>query len=85
MRVLGLMSGTSLDGADAVLVVNPPKQGVGHYIGANAFAEIAIAFYFGKKIFLLYDQFPPYADELSAWGVVPLRGDLGLLASIIKG
>lgn len=32
-----------------LLVVNPDKNGIKNYIGANTFAEIAIAFYFGKK------------------------------------
>lgn len=33
----------------ALLVVNSDKKGVKNYIGANTFAEIAIAFYFEKK------------------------------------
>ena len=33
----------------AVLAVNDMKRGVANYIGASTFAEIAIAFYFGKK------------------------------------
>lgn len=62
-----------------VLVVNQEKRGKKNYIGANTFAEIAIAFYFGKKVFLLYDVYEPYFDELLAWGCVPLKGDINLI------
>lgn len=47
-----------------------------NYIGANTFAEIAIAFYFGKKVFLLNDIYEPYSDELIAWGAIPLKGEI---------
>ncbi|MCL2407472.1 MAG: hypothetical protein FWC95_06030 [Defluviitaleaceae bacterium] len=60
----------------AVLIVNEAKRGIDNYIGANSFAEIALAFYFGKKIFLLNDIYTPYADELAAWGAVTLNNDL---------
>ena len=60
----------------AILVVNEAKKGISNYIGASAFSEIAIAFYFGKKIFILNDIYDPYKDELSAWGVIPLGGEL---------
>ena len=60
----------------AVLVANDVKRGIANYIGASTFAEIAIAFYFGKRIFILNDLYDPYHDELTAWGVVPLNGTL---------
>ena len=60
----------------AILVVNEAKEGISNYIGASAFSEIAIAFYFGKKIFILNDIYDPHKDELSAWGVIPLGGEL---------
>ena len=60
----------------AVLIVNDAKLGVANYIGASTFAEIAIAFYFNKKIFILNDIYVQYKDELSAWGVIPLNGKL---------
>jgi len=60
----------------AILVLNETKNGVSNYIGANTFAEIAIAFYFGKKIYVLHDIFSPYKDELLAWGAVALNGNL---------
>jgi len=34
----------------AILVVNESKNGEDNYIGANTFAEIALAFYFEKKM-----------------------------------
>lgn len=60
----------------AILVVNDPKKGISNYIGANTFAEIAIAFYFGKQIYLLNDLYEPYADELLAWGAILLKGSI---------
>ena len=63
----------------ALLVVNSDKKGVKNYIWANTFAEIAIAFYFEKKIYLLNDIYGPYSDELLAWNVIPLKGNLNLL------
>ena len=60
----------------AIVVINEPKNGVADYIGANTFAEIALAFYFGKKIFLLNNIYDKLADELLAWGAIPLFGDV---------
>jgi diphthamide synthase subunit DPH2 len=64
------------DDTHAIFVVNEEKNDTPHYIGANSFAEIAIAFYFGKKIFLLNSAYKPYEDELSAWGAVALHGKI---------
>jgi len=58
----------------AVLIVNETKKGIKNYIGANTFAEIAIAFYFNKRIFLLNGIYEPFKDELLAWGAVSLNG-----------
>lgn len=70
---------------DAVLVVNEPKNGIENYIGANTFAEIAIAFFFQKKIYLLHDYYEPFLDELKAWEAVTLGGDIGrLLKDVTK-
>lgn len=63
----------------AILVVNNSKKGIANYIGANTFAEIAIAFYFGKKIYLLNDIYEPYSDELLAWGAISLNGNIDFL------
>lgn len=61
---------------DYILIVNTTKKGIENYIGPNSFAEIAFAFYFNKKIYLLNDIYEPYEDELVGWGVIPLKGDL---------
>ena len=60
----------------AILVMNEPNRGIENYIGANAFAEVAIAFFHGKSIFLLHDVYEPFADELTAWGAIPLHGSI---------
>jgi hypothetical protein len=61
----------------AILVVNVDREGRHDYIGPNAFAEIAISFAEGRDIYLLQGMPTPYADELTAWGVRCLHGDLG--------
>lgn len=61
---------------DYVLVINENKNGKKNYVGANSFAEVAMGFYFGKKVFLKNDIYEPYADELLGWGVIPLKGNL---------
>ena len=68
---------------DYVLVVNEEKNGIKNYIGANSFAEIAMGFYKGKKVFVLNDLYEPYLDELKGWGIIPLRGDVDKLENYI--
>ena len=60
----------------AILVVNESKGGKDDYIGANTFAEIALAFYFEKKIYILHGIYQPYEDELLAWGSRLLNGNV---------
>ncbi len=43
-----------IEKADTVLVANYDKKGIKGYIGGNTFLEMGIAFYLGKKIYLLY-------------------------------
>lgn len=64
-----------------ILIVNATKNGIENYIGPNSFAEIAMAFYHNKKIFLLNDLYEPYLDELNGWGVDCLKGDLKKILS----
>ena len=61
---------------DIVLAVNVTKNGIDKYIGPNTFAEIAMAFYFNKKIYLLNDIYEPYKDELEGWNTIALKGNL---------
>lgn len=65
----------------AVLIVNMPRKRRPNYIGANTFAEIAIAVNAKKRVYLLNDLYPPFGDELSAWGAIPLNGILTTLIS----
>lgn len=67
------------DETDILLAVNEPKNGIENYIGPNTFAEIAMAFYKQKKVYVLNDLYKPYLDELEGWGVIPLKGDLDKL------
>ena len=67
-----------------VLIVNEEKNGIKNYIGPNSLCEIACSFYCNRKIFLLNDIYEPYKDELYAWGVIPLKGDLELLTNYYK-
>ena len=61
---------------DIVLAINASKNGIENYIGPNTFAEIAMAFYFSKQIYLLNDIYEPYKDELEGWNVIPLKENL---------
>ena len=61
---------------DAVLIINENKGEVENYIGPNSFAEVAMGFYFGKKVYLKNDIYIPYQDELIGWGVIPLKGKI---------
>ena len=67
----------NIEEADTALVVNPEHHGIAGYIGGNTFLEMGIAFYLGKKIYLLY-PIPKmdYELELAAMHPVVLDGDL---------
>ena len=58
---------------EIILIVNEIKNGIENYIGPNSFAEIAFAFYYSKRVYLLNDIYKPYEDELVGWHVIPLR------------
>lgn len=60
----------------AVLAINVDRHGIPDYIGPNTFAEIVVAFAQSKRIYLLQGIPDAYVDELSAWRVVPLYGNL---------
>jgi nucleoside 2-deoxyribosyltransferase len=66
-----------IEKSDAVLVVNPTHHEIEGYIGGNTFLEIGIAFYLGKKIYLL-NTIPKmgYELELASMHPILLRGDL---------
>ena len=69
-----------IEKVDAVLVVNETKHKVKGYVGGNTFLEMGIAFYLGKKIYLLHDiPKMEYELELHAMRPIVLRGDLSRL------
>lgn len=61
---------------EIILVINTTKNNIDNYIGPNSFAEIALGFYFHKKVYLFNDLYEPYKDELISWDVIPLKGDI---------
>lgn len=66
--------------SDAILVVNEMKHGVPNYIGENTLMEMGLAFYLGKKIFLV-NPIPklPYTEEIIGLRPVVINGDLLLV------
>lgn len=59
-----------------VLIYNAPKRGIANYIGANTLVELAMAFTWNRKIFLLNDIYDPLKDELNAWNCICIHGNL---------
>ncbi|MBI3955654.1 hypothetical protein HY339_00185 [Candidatus Gottesmanbacteria bacterium] len=66
-----------IEEADAILVLNYDKKGIPNYIGGNTFLEMGLAFWLGKKIFLL-QPIPDmnYKTEMHAMQPVVLNGEL---------
>ena len=67
--------------SDAILVVNMEKNGIDNYIGGATFAEVMLAFYLGKKIFLLNpvpsdSRLAVMRDEIESVKPFVLNGDL---------
>ncbi len=62
---------------EAVLIVNPDRNGIKNYIGGNTFLEIGFAHVLGKKIYCLY-PIPKmsYTPEIIATKPIVLNGDL---------
>lgn len=60
----------------AVLVVNVSRPEGDDYVGPNAFAEIGVAFALGRRVFLLHGMPRAYEEELSAWDVTCLNGEV---------
>lgn len=70
-----------IEKADAIVVVNYPRKGITGYVGTSTLMEIAIAYHYRKKIYLLYpvphfDEVR-WAHELAIMQPVILHGDLG--------
>ena len=71
---------STIEQNDAILVLNHPKNGINGYIGANSLIEIGLAYYFGKKIFLL-NPLPSvdeakHSHEILIMQPIILNGDL---------
>ncbi len=65
---------------DAILVLNYPKNGIEGYIGTASLMEIGIAYFLGKKIFILNQVPHPskarWAHEISIIKPIVLDNDL---------
>lgn len=68
----------------AILVMNQKKKGLLNYIGANTLVEISMAFCWGRPVYLFNDIYDPLFDELTAWDVVCLNGNLEQLIKDYK-
>lgn len=71
----------TMQGADAVLVLNYDKHGIPHYIGGNTLMEMGFAHVLNQKIFLL-NPVPDirfYKTEIEAMKPVILNGDYSLI------
>jgi hypothetical protein len=62
--------------SDAILVVNYDKNNIKGYIGGSTLMEIGLAFFLGKKIYLL-NEIPEmsYKEELLGMKPIILSGD----------
>ncbi|HEV2339808.1 MAG TPA: hypothetical protein VGT05_03515 [Patescibacteria group bacterium] len=66
--------------ADAIVVLNYPRNGINGYIGTSTIMEIGIAYFLKRKIFVLYNI--PHFDkvrwayEIAIMQPVILHGDL---------
>lgn len=70
-----------IEKSDAILVLNYDKKGIANYIGGNTFLEIGLAYWLGKKVYLLH-PIPDmdYRTELFAMQPIILDGDLGKIS-----
>ena len=66
--------------SDAILVLNHPKNGIDGYIGTCTLIEMGLAYYLGKKIYVLNKTPKPsearWAHEVRVMNPVFLEGDL---------
>lgn len=67
-----------IEKSDAILILNYDKKGIKNYIGGNTFLEMGLAYWLGKKTYLLH-PIPDmeYKTEMYAMQPVVLNGDLG--------
>jgi hypothetical protein len=68
--------------SDAILVLNYDKKGIQNYVGGNTFLEMGLAFWLGKRIYLLYPiPTMDYYTEMHAMQPIILGGDLQKIQS----
>jgi nucleoside 2-deoxyribosyltransferase len=74
-----------IEKSDSILVLNYDKKGIKNYIGGNTFLEIGLAYWLGKKVYLL-NPVPEmdYVTELRAMQPVILNGDLTLIGHMLS-
>lgn len=62
--------------SEAVLIINNTKHGIDGYIGPNVLMEMALAFHYNLKIFVLNQvpQTSPFIEEINAMSPVVLDG-----------
>jgi non-canonical (house-cleaning) NTP pyrophosphatase len=74
-----------IDESEAIVVVNPEKNGVPNYIGGNSLIEIAYAYSQGLDIFILHGiPDVSYADEIRGMNPIVLDGSIKKLDEHIK-
>ena len=70
--------------SDAILVLNHKRKGIEGYIGTSALMETGLAYFLGKKIFLLNDvpshDKVRWAHEVRLIDPIVLHGDLKKIA-----
>jgi len=66
--------------ADAILVLNNHKNNISDYVGANTLLEMGLAFYHGKKIYLL-NPIPEisYKEEILGMKPIIINGNFALI------
>jgi len=67
-----------IENSDAILILNKEKKEIKGYFGSNTLMELSVAFYLGKKIYLLnpIGENHPYFEELISIKSTVLEGDL---------
>jgi len=69
-----------IESSEAILVLNYPKNNINGYIGGSVLMETGLAYYLGKKIFLLYDfpdeKYLKYSLEVKLTKPIILYGNL---------
>lgn len=68
---------------DVILVLNYERKGIKNYIGGNTFAEMTVAYYLNKPIYIL-NSVPEelnYTEEIKTMNPIILNGDLNKIVS----